>query len=411
MSSSLFKYRLAAISPVIFAGLGVGCLRWLPGSTVAPVVLLLAAAGAGLTMQRIYHVAQQRSQRERTATFLGFLERLAHITFVLNAEERIAYISPGATRFGIDPATMVGQSWRKAILPCNLPLVESLLGSIGKDVPDAAGPRLLELTLRRGDQRFCDVTAFRFPADPDVHTVVLLYDVTDRQVVRDSMADIDRMAAVAHLSAAVAHNFNNILAGIMLNAGLLADAEGEERLVLSERVIASAERGAALCRNLVTFAQRETPTLGQVPVRPLLSDLMLLFETEAKRHSVTATWDADPALTVWGDRNHIQQILLNLLFNAREAVGTDGLVRITASACAEEVRITVSNSGPPLPAAHLPLIFLPFFTTKDDHPHGHGMGLAVCLNLARGMGGTITVKSAPGGETTFTLVLPSIDAP
>jgi signal transduction histidine kinase len=138
---------------------------------------------------------------------------------------------------------------------------------------------------------------------------------------------------------------------------------------------------------------------------------MLLFDTEAKRHAVTATWDADPLLTVRGDRNQIQQILLNLLFNAREAVGSDGWVRITATADKGEGWITVSNSGPPLPAAHLPLIFLPFFTTKQDQPHGHGMGLAVCLSLARRMGGTITVKSEPGGETAFSLVLPSADAP
>jgi signal transduction histidine kinase len=214
-------------------------------------------------------------------------------------------------------------------------------------------------------------------------------DTTTHNRLVEGIPHLDRNAAVAHVSAGVAHNFNNIFGGIVLNAELMVGADAADQRLFAERITTGAGRGADLCRKLLTVARGEAPALRAIPVGPVVADLLALFETEANRFGVSIHCTVTGYPAVQGDPNQLRQILLNLLFNAREAIGRNGSIFLEVRPVGDLVSIAISNSGPAIPEEHLPLIFMPFFSTKTDHVQGTGLGLAICQSLAAGMSGDI----------------------
>jgi signal transduction histidine kinase len=377
--------------------------------SMAPVPRIAVGLGAftgGVLASLIQEAACLKLQRSQAGALQEFAGNAADCALTVSPDLQVLHVSRGAVRYDMDPAGIRGRMIRE-VFPAETSevianVVDMAIRSADGVSPTATAP----IQLPRGDSRQFEITAYQLRPATAPLLYVLLRDVTALQAVRTGMTQFERQAAVAQLAAGVAHNFNNILAGIMLNVSLMVDAEGEELLHLSDRIIQSADRGAALSRNLLTFARGQVPALGPVAIHPLLADVVLLFETEAHRRGIRLLWEADPALVALGDRSQIQQILISLLFNARDAIGDAGMIRISATRKGDQAQIDVANNGHPIRRDHLPLIFLPFFSTRGGTEHGAGLGLPVCLTLARGMGGTITVKSPPEGETIFSLVLP-----
>lgn len=350
---------------------------------------------------------QDGAIRKQVAGFRDFLERISDWAIIVKQNGDLVFATKGAKELGLCPGGDHQRNWPNC-LPADLhPFISELLATAQSSARGVAGPACCELTLPRGDRRVFEITVYRYTQDSSPLYAIIFRDITASHRFSAGLTQMDRYAAVAHVSAGVAHNFNNILAGIMLNAGLLADATGEDQRRLADRIIASAEKGADLCRKLLRFARDEKPTLGPVPVDSLLLDVVSLFETEANRHGIMVTWSTEPELVLRGDRNQAQQILLNLLFNAREAIGRNGQISIHAVRGGADISIAVCNSGPPIPPAQMHLIFLPFFSTKTHIVQGIGMGLAVSQGLAGGMGGHIEAQSPAEGPVCFTLVLPA----
>lgn len=336
---------------------------------------------------------------------MDLIDHLVDWAMVVDQQGLVRYISQGVRRYGGDP-DIIGMSWETTAMAVHAPFFTELMKSVAPGNPRIAGPISAEVTVPRGDRRCFDATAYRAEESGEIRYVCLFQDVTEVRRFQASMVQLDRMVAVAHLTTGVAHNFNNALGGIMLNTGLLVTAEGEERERLADRVMASSERGAVLCRKLQNFARTESPTLGPVAVTPMLADLVSLFETEARRHAVTVAWELKAEVVVEADRGQLQQILLDLLLHARAAVGSHGAIQLLVTRHDREAQMAVSHSGPAIPAEQLPFVFEPFFGTGGSRIPGAGVGLAVSQILARGMGGRIDVENRPGTGTTFTLVLP-----
>lgn len=367
-------------------------------------IIGLAVVGIGVVL---HLVIQRRVIQDQIYGFREFLNRVADWAVVVDPNQRVTYVTDGARRYGFDPLAMRGRPWGSALPPDHHGFVAELHRAAEASPEGVAGPASGWLSLPRGDRRSFEVTAHR--TGRQRRSCVLFFrDVTERERIKQNMAHLDHMASVAHLSAGVAHNFNNVLSSIILNAGLLAEAEGDDRQRLFNRIVTSAEKGAALCRKLLTFARGDSPAVGPISAASLLGDLVTLFETEANRHAVKVTWSAEPDLSLLGDRTQVQQILLSLLFNAREAIGQNGRIEIKAVRSGQHARVAVCNSGRPIPPHQLPLIFLPFFSARTDVVQGTGMGLPVSLGLAAGMGGNIEVESPAEGPTCFTLVLPVV---
>jgi signal transduction histidine kinase len=366
-----------------------------------------AALLVGCVLFGSYLAIQECIVKRQAAGFRDFLERIADWAMVVNGDAKVAFVTKSAQQYGFPLRDMLKGHWTDHVPENQQQMIGELLASAGAAKSGVAGPACGQFDLPRGDTRTFETTVYRYAHVRSLQYVIVFRDVTTKQRLSEGLAHLDRNAAIAHVASGVAHNFNNILAGIMLNAGMLADATGPDQQRLAERVIASAEKGADLCRKLLRFTRDEKPTLGPVLVEPLLADSVALFETEANRHAISIAWSAERDLIIKGDRNQVQQILLSFFFNAREAIGRDGRITVAAVRANSEIRIAVSNSGPPIPPDQIPLIFLPFFSTKTHVVQGIGMGLSVSQGLAAGMGGHIEVQSPAEGPVCFTLVLPA----
>jgi signal transduction histidine kinase len=169
-----------------------------------------------------------------------------------------------------------------------------------------------------------------------------------------------------------------------------------------------AQRVARIAQGLLSFA-RQAPGEGRrapVDLNTLVEDTLLLIEKQVVKGGIAVKRTLDPGLPqVWGDENALQQVLMNLLTNARDALGAGGEIGIETGIApgeAEAVRLVVRDTGPGIPPDVLPRIFDPFFTTK---PSGTGLGLSVSYGIVRDHKGTLEVESRPGEGTAFILTL------
>ncbi|HLP09856.1 MAG TPA: ATP-binding protein [Opitutaceae bacterium] len=233
-----------------------------------------------------------------------------------------------------------------------------------------------------------------------------------------------KMEAIGQLAGGVAHDFNNILQVIRGHAGFLRDALREmprERADL-EAILLGTQRAAQLTRQLLLFSRRQV--LSTAPCNPdeLVEELAKMLRRVLGEHIELMTVPLDRPLTMLADKGQLEQVLLNLCLNARDALSAGGRITIsltrsdlTAADCAQlqELRpgphlvLKVSDNGCGMPRAVLDHLFEPFFTTKDPG-RGTGLGLSVVYGIVRQHRGAITVSSEVGVGSVFRILLPIV---
>lgn len=225
---------------------------------------------------------------------------------------------------------------------------------------------------------------------------------------RERLVKAEKMEALSRMSAGVAHDFNNILTAMMLRVETLrlersGDAEIDEAM---REVIEAGERGARLVQQLLTFAKARVPTPRPVDLSRTLREMepMLLTLTQGKA-DLSVERALAPAL-VNVDPSQVEQVILNLVVNARDATSRKGgQVRVSLSVEPEVVLLRVEDHGAGMDAATREQVFEPFFTTKD---HGSGLGLSTVYSIVQQAGGSVTVESVEGQGSTFSVRLPRI---
>jgi two-component system NtrC family sensor kinase len=169
-------------------------------------------------------------------------------------------------------------------------------------------------------------------------------------------------------------------------------------------------RVAGVAQALRSFARQSTGERRTVDLNAVVSETLLLVGKPMSMDNISIATVLDQTLpSILGDANALQQVLLNLLTNAREAMTGEGEIRIQSErdpARSGRVRLVVTDTGPGIPAEHLPHLFEPFYTTK---PSGTGLGLAVSYGIVQDHLGTIDVHSIPGEGATFTLSFPTLE--
>lgn len=216
--------------------------------------------------------------------------------------------------------------------------------------------------------------------------------------------DTQRLEGLGLLASGVAHDFNNILAAIRVNAELLErrtrDAEQAQLLGEIDHAVA---RASELCRQLLAYAGRTPTPLGPVSLPSVIDDVRRLASPSMPkdvRLEVDAPKDLSP---VNGEASQLRQVLLNLVLNAVDAIGArKGIVRVEARAEDDRVRLSVEDDGDGMDPDTLARIFDPFFTTKSK---GRGLGLAAVAGIVKSHEGTLDVTSTRGRGTRFELVL------
>ena len=225
---------------------------------------------------------------------------------------------------------------------------------------------------------------------------------------RERLIKAERMEALSRMSAGVAHDFNNVLTAMLLKVeGLRIDHASDS--ALSEglgEVLEAGQRGARLVQQLLTFAKAKVPTPRPVDVARTLREMepMLLTLTGDKAR-LRIERPAEPAL-ISADASQLEQVILNLVVNARDAgAGSGAEVRVLLSLEPEMVCLAVVDQGSGMDAATQEQVFEPFFTTKE---HGSGLGLSTVYSIVQQAGGTVTVVSSEGHGSTFSVRLPRI---
>jgi PAS domain S-box-containing protein len=261
----------------------------------------------------------------------------------------------------------------------------------------------------------------RDAAGETVGVLGVYQDVTDRKRLEEQLRQAQKMEAIGRLAGGIAHDFNNLLTIIFGNAHLLRQlpADSPDFPQLIDDIHDAADRAAALTRQLLTFSRRQPSRPEVIDLNEVVAGLGgLLRRLLGERISVRAQV-ASESIRVRADRGQIEQVVMNLAVNARDAMPGGGTLTIVTSSvtltagpgntATRLARLTVSDTGVGMTDEVKARIFEPFFTTKDPGK-GTGLGLATVYGIVEQAGGSIEVESAPGAGSTFRIGLPWCDA-
>jgi signal transduction histidine kinase len=231
--------------------------------------------------------------------------------------------------------------------------------------------------------------------------------------LRQQLLQAQRLSSVGALASSVAHEFNNILTTIINYAklGLRPDQSEPSRTQALEKILKGSQRAATIINSMLGFARNTTTHRDMTDIVRLVEEVLVLADKDLSKHRIqleTKFLGRPQAPVVAGQ---IEQILLNLIINARQAMPRGGLLRLEVreNPRSHMVEIKVTDSGLGIPPEQLRLIFEPFYTTKEPDEHGrggNGLGLSVCRQIIEQHQGRIRVESLVGKGSTFTVKLP-----
>jgi two-component system cell cycle sensor histidine kinase/response regulator CckA len=361
------------------------------------------------------------------ARFRALIENSIDVTAILDADMRVQYVSPSVTRIlGYLADELTGSASLDFVHPEDAPVLGRLFA---REIED---PSLMETDQFRarhkdGGWRVMDAVALNLLQDPAVRGIVVTArDVTARRALEERLKQAERLEAVGQLAGGVAHDFNNVLLVIRGYSSVLRSALTDPQHIADvDEIAKAADRAAELTRQLLAFGRRlvlepHLMSLGEVVrgMQKLLARTMPVdIRVEIELAEGVAPVVADPA--------QIEDVILNLAFNARDVLESGGTVTLSVDEAtvsgAEEgiapplapgryVTLSVTDDGPGIAEDVLPHIFEPFFTTKQDGI-GTGLGLSTVYGIVAQSGGGMEVATPDSGGARFTIYLPAATGP
>lgn len=270
-----------------------------------------------------------------------------------------------------------------------------------------------------GEVRLCAITFTPLSEDDSVTgALCVVRDVTDEKRLAEQLMQQEKLAAVGQLVSGVAHELNNPLASVMAFAQLLLAAPPNaphDRNAI-DAIHQEAKRAAKIVANLLTFARQHQPERRVADLNQVIDDTLELRRYALRLAEVDVELNLDPTLPLtWADPFQLQQVVLNLITNAEQALSSwmgPRQIRISTATLGDTLLIRVADSGPGIALEHAQRVFDPFFTTKPVG-EGTGLGLSISDGIVREHGGRIRVESrvGPGGGATFVVELPYVAPP
>jgi two-component system, NtrC family, sensor kinase len=243
--------------------------------------------------------------------------------------------------------------------------------------------------------------------------LIIFDDITERSELEARLVQADKLSSIGMLAAGVAHEVNTPLAVISTYAQMLAkqvnDDDPKSRLL--EKIAKQTFRASEIVNSLLNFSRTSKSDLDDVDLNRVITDTISLVGHQLQKAGVAARMDLASELPpIKGNANKLQQVFLNLVLNARDAMEGGGTLAIHSWSEGDTVRVDVSDTGQGIAPEHLARIYDPFFTTKQGRK-GTGLGLSVTYGIVQEHGGSIDVQSEPGAGTLFHLEFPLVRKP
>ncbi|MBU1054287.1 MAG: GHKL domain-containing protein [Proteobacteria bacterium] len=252
------------------------------------------------------------------------------------------------------------------------------------------------------------------------HKIIKRLEYADNKMneLNAQLVHSDKLAALGKMATGVAHEINNPLAVIAEKTGWMEDLLEEEEFQSSQnleeykksllKIEEHVERARKVTHGMLGFARRMEPHLEDVDINKVINETITFLESYARTNNISIINDSKSDLPIIAsDHSQIQQVFLNLLTNAIDAVGKDGNIYISSKSNDSKIAVSIKDNGPGIPKERQTRVFEPFFTTKKSGK-GTGLGLSVSYNIVKNLGGTINLESEEGKGTTFTVTLPVV---
>jgi PAS domain S-box-containing protein len=379
-------------------------------------------AGMFGTAQDITDARRQREMLERAnerleqseRRYRDLVENLNDVVFSIDGEGRLTYVSPSVQRFGYTPDQLIGKRFSDLAHPDDLAgLEQAFAGS-----HTAAEPFEFRALDRDGAVHRVRVSSRAvFDAGRLVGVTGVVMDITAQRRAEDQLRAAQRLEAVGRLAGGIAHDFNNLLVAINGYAEFAIEAvrEGDPMRKDLEEILRAGNRAAALTRQLLAFSRKQVLKPEIINLNDIISGMEGMLRRLIGEDIEVQTRRADGLGRVLADPGQMEQVIMNLVVNARDAMPTGGKLIVStfnetaADGGGDRVVLSVQDTGSGMDDQTKAQIFEPFFSTKGPG-EGTGLGLSTVHGIVAQSGGTISVETAPGQGTTFTIAFPRASA-
>jgi len=415
--------------PIVTKEGGRKILEWaiVPLTDEQGSVVGALATGCDLTEKLAAEERLQQSERR----YRLFAEHSQDAIVITDGNGHIAEWNASAERIlGLKREEVLGRYLWDVQMECALPEkrhpdhAQEVATSVQQLLRTGTAPwanKLMQQTIQPpdGKQRIVQTIAFAIPTPRGHLAASIIRDVTELVQLEEQYRHAQRLESVGRLAGGIAHYFNNILTAILSYADFLRDAlpEGQPRADL-EALISSAQRAQQLTRQLLAHARRQVLEPQELDLNQLVQNTSSMLRALLRNNIAFETVLSPDLYPTRVDPNQIEQVLMNLVVNAYDAMPEGGTLRLqTTNVTLQEentlglapgryVLLTVSDTGMGMTSEVLQHLFEPFFTTKEVGK-GTGLGLATAYGIVKQHGGEITVESEPGRGATFHVYLPA----